>query len=104
MTLIQLSGVTKQFGATQVLKGVDLEIDQSEVVCIIGPSGSGKSTLLRCIVFLEEHDAGEIRIDGEPIGFISEERQARSAWARPGSARRGAMSAWCSSSSTCGRT
>jgi polar amino acid transport system ATP-binding protein len=69
--LIQLSGVTKRFGATQVLKGVDLEIDQSEVVCIVGPSGSGKSTLLRCMVFLEEHDAGEIRIDGEPIGFVT---------------------------------
>ena len=69
--LIQLTGVTKQFGATRVLKGVDLEIDQSEVVCIVGPSGSGKSTLLRCMVFLEEHDAGEIRIDGEPIGFVT---------------------------------
>ena len=55
---ISLKGVGKAFGETAVLHGIDLEISEGEVVCVIGPSGSGKSTLLRCIAFLEEPVSG----------------------------------------------
>ena len=66
---ISLKGVGKAFGETAVLHGIDLEISEGEVVCVIGPSGSGKSTLLRCIAFLEEPTEGLIAIYGEPLGF-----------------------------------
>jgi polar amino acid transport system ATP-binding protein len=67
--MIEMSGVGKSFGAHEVLKGVDLSVARSEVVCIIGPSGSGKSTLLRCVNFLESYDAGDVRIEGRLIGY-----------------------------------
>jgi polar amino acid transport system ATP-binding protein len=67
--MIELAKVSKRFGAHEVLRGVDLSIGRSEVVCLIGPSGSGKSTLLRCVNFLEPYDSGEIRIDGRLIGY-----------------------------------
>ena len=65
MAFLELEGVHKRFGANDVLSGVDLHVDEHEVVCLIGPSGSGKSTLLRCINALEEIDGGVIRIEGE---------------------------------------
>ena len=65
----ELAKVSKRFGAHEVLRGVDLSVRRSEVVCLIGPSGSGKSTLLRCVNFLEPYDSGEIRIDGRLIGY-----------------------------------
>ena len=68
--LIVVRGASKRFGATEVLRGVDLEIARSEVVCIIGPSGSGKSTLLRCMVFLEEYTEGEIYIEDQLLGYL----------------------------------
>ena len=61
-TMIQIQGLEKSFGALTVLKGIDLEIAEGEVVAIIGPSGTGKSTLLRCLNFLEVPDKGSIRI------------------------------------------
>ncbi|MGO4403430.1 amino acid ABC transporter ATP-binding protein [Bosea sp. RAF48] len=67
--MIEMSGVSKSFGTLEVLKAVDLTVERSEVVCLIGPSGSGKSTLLRCINMLESYTAGLIKIDGQPIGF-----------------------------------
>ena len=67
--MIELAAVSKSFGANQVLRRVDLTVERSEVVCLIGPSGSGKSTLLRCVNFLEPYDAGEVRIDGRMIGY-----------------------------------
>ena len=63
-SIIQVKGLKKNFGALQVLKGVDAAIEENEVVCIIGPSGSGKSTFLRCLNRLEEITEGEILIDG----------------------------------------
>ena len=66
---VTLRGVSKRFGALQVLHGIDLTVARSDVVCLIGPSGSGKSTLLRCINFLESYDSGEVRIDGRLIGY-----------------------------------
>ena len=65
MAFLELAGVHKHFGANHVLRGVDLHVDEHDVVCLIGPSGCGKSTLLRCINALEEIDEGAIRIDGE---------------------------------------
>ena len=73
--VIRLKGVTKSFGAHQVLRGVDLEVGRGEVVAVIGPSGSGKTTLLRCINFLEEYDGGSITIDGREVGY--DERNGR---------------------------
>jgi polar amino acid transport system ATP-binding protein len=67
--MIEMRGVCKRFGATEVLRDIALTVSRSEVVCLIGPSGSGKSTLLRCINFLEPYDAGEIRIEGRLIGY-----------------------------------
>jgi polar amino acid transport system ATP-binding protein len=67
---IEIRGVSKAFGPLEVLRGVDLTVGRSEVVCLIGPSGSGKSTLLRCVNFIESYDAGEIRIEGKLIGYL----------------------------------
>ena len=65
--MIEIKGLKKSFGDLHVLKGIDLHIDEREVVVIIGPSGSGKSTLLRCINFLEEPTGGRITVDGIPM-------------------------------------
>jgi polar amino acid transport system ATP-binding protein len=67
---VSMRGVSKSFGTLQVLRDIDLTVARSEVVCLIGPSGSGKSTLLRCINFLEPYDSGEVRIDGQLIGYV----------------------------------
>jgi polar amino acid transport system ATP-binding protein len=66
---VSMRNVAKKFGAHAVLRGIDLDVRRSEVVCLIGPSGSGKSTLLRCVNFLESYDAGEVRIEGKLIGY-----------------------------------
>ena len=60
---IVVNDVYKQFGDLEVLKGIDLEVDEGDVVCIIGPSGSGKSTLLRCVNALENATSGTITVD-----------------------------------------
>jgi ABC-type polar amino acid transport system ATPase subunit len=64
MPIVEVRDLHKQFGAQEVLKGIDLVIAEREVVVIMGPSGSGKSTLLRCLTFLEEPDRGTVTIDG----------------------------------------
>lgn len=69
-SLVEVKGLHKRFGETDVLRGIDLSIATSEVVCLIGPSGSGKSTLLRCMAALETYDHGEIRIGGEMLGYV----------------------------------
>lgn len=61
--MIKLNNIHKRFGETEVLKGIDLEIKQGEIIVIIGSSGTGKSTLLRCVNFLEHADKGQITID-----------------------------------------
>ena len=66
--MISVKDLRKVFGSVEVLKGVNLEIAEKEVVVIIGPSGSGKSTLLRCINFLEKPTSGEIIVDGMKLG------------------------------------
>ena len=64
---LHVEGLEKSFGSLAVLRGIDLEVAEHEVVCLIGASGSGKSTLLRCINLLEPIDAGRIVIEGEEI-------------------------------------
>ena len=64
---IKITGLRKSFGDLEVLKGIDLNVAEQEVVVIIGPSGSGKSTLLRCINYLEEPSGGEVVVDGIPL-------------------------------------
>jgi polar amino acid transport system ATP-binding protein len=67
--VIKLNNIHKKFGDLHVLKGIDEEISEGEVVAIIGPSGSGKSTLLRCINFLEMPTDGHIQFDGQDVGI-----------------------------------
>jgi polar amino acid transport system ATP-binding protein len=67
--MVKAERVHKRFGRLEVLKGVSLEIEPGEVVCMIGPSGSGKSTFLRCINHLEKIDAGRLWVDGELVGY-----------------------------------
>ncbi|MDI3298880.1 MAG: amino acid ABC transporter ATP-binding protein [Bacillota bacterium] len=62
--MISVRSLRKRFGSLEVLRGIDLEVAQREVIVIVGPSGSGKSTFLRCLNGLEKPSAGEIRIDG----------------------------------------
>lgn len=78
-TIVSLSKVGKSFGNLRVLKGIDLQVQRSEVVCLIGPSGSGKSTLLRSMAFLEEYDEGEIRIEGQLLGWQDTDKGRRRA-------------------------
>ncbi|MBR4092211.1 MAG: amino acid ABC transporter ATP-binding protein [Mogibacterium sp.] len=65
--MIEINGLCKSFGDHEVLKGIDQNVEEGEVLCIVGPSGSGKSTMLRCINRLEEPTGGEIYIDGELV-------------------------------------
>jgi len=65
--VIEVHNLHKNFGPLEVLKGVDLKIEQREVMCIIGPSGSGKSTFLRCLNLMEEPSEGDIFIDGKKV-------------------------------------
>jgi len=67
--MVRIRGVRKSYGSQEALRGVDLDVHQGEVVCLIGPSGSGKSTLLRCINHLDTIDAGSILVDGELVGY-----------------------------------
>jgi polar amino acid transport system ATP-binding protein len=64
MSFVELEGVHKSFGRNEVLRGIDLTVEEHEVVCLIGASGSGKSTLLRCVNLLEPVDAGRIVVGG----------------------------------------
>jgi len=67
--ILELRGLVKRFGASEVLSGIDLAVAEREVVAIIGASGSGKSTLLRCINLLEQPSAGEIMFDGAVVDY-----------------------------------
>ena len=67
MALLEVKNIKKKFGKTQVLKGIDFELEKGEVLTIIGSSGSGKTTLLRCINFLEFAEEGTIKINDEVI-------------------------------------
>ena len=65
--MISVKQLCKQFGDQEVLRGIDLEVEKGEVICVIGPSGSGKSTFLRCLNLLERPNSGHIWLDGEDL-------------------------------------
>jgi polar amino acid transport system ATP-binding protein len=67
--MVKAEAVHKNFGRLEVLRGIDLEVQPKEVMCMIGPSGSGKSTFLRCINHLEKIDGGRLSVDGELVGY-----------------------------------
>ncbi|TVQ28835.1 MAG: amino acid ABC transporter ATP-binding protein [Geminicoccaceae bacterium] len=67
--LLRAIDIHKSYDQTEVLKGIDLEVYQGQVVALIGSSGSGKTTFLRCVNLLEEYQQGEIDLDGQPIGY-----------------------------------
>ncbi len=71
-TMVKAENVHKSFGHVEVLKGIDLEVTNGEVFCLLGPSGSGKSTFLRCINHLERIDGGRLSVDGKLIGYREE--------------------------------
>ena len=73
MSILQVNNIKKNFGDTQVLKGVSFSLEQGQVVAIIGSSGSGKTTLLRCLNFLETPDEGEIWVGGQQLLSGNEE-------------------------------
>ena len=75
--IVKISNLDKFFGRLHVLKNISLDVNHSEVICIIGRSGSGKSTLLRCINFLEEPSAGEIEVEGLVVKAGSKGRERR---------------------------
>jgi polar amino acid transport system ATP-binding protein len=65
--VVEITALRKSYGANEVLKGIDLQVQSGEVIAIIGKSGSGKSTLLRCINGLETFQDGALRVDGKPL-------------------------------------
>ena len=65
--ILSVKNLYKKFGALEVLKGVNIDVNKGDVVAVIGPSGCGKSTFLRCLNLLEEPTAGEITLDGEYV-------------------------------------
>jgi polar amino acid transport system ATP-binding protein len=67
--MVRAEGVHKSFGRLEVLKGIDLEVQPGQVMCILGPSGSGKTTFIRCINHLEKINAGRLWVDGELVGY-----------------------------------
>jgi polar amino acid transport system ATP-binding protein len=69
MALVEIRDVHKRLGGVEVLKGISLDVEAGQVVCVLGASGSGKTTLLRCINHLEKLDRGVIRVDGEMVGY-----------------------------------
>jgi polar amino acid transport system ATP-binding protein len=66
---MRAEGVCKSYGRVEVLQGIDLEVAQGEVTCLVGPSGSGKTTFLRCINHLERINAGRLSVNGELVGY-----------------------------------
>ena len=78
MAILEVKDIKKNFGKTEVLKGVSFSLNEGEVLSIIGSSGSGKTTLLRCINFLETADSGKITVDGDVI-FDGEDKTKKNA-------------------------
>ncbi len=80
MAFLEVENIYKNFGKTEVLKGIDFSLEKGEVLAIIGSSGSGKTTLLRCMNFLEQPDEGRITVNGEVLfesGMVFSDKEAR---------------------------
>jgi len=75
--LIRATGLRKRFGATEALRGVDLDVHRGEVLAVMGPSGSGKSTLIHCLAGVLAPDEGTVVIDGIDVTALSADRRAR---------------------------
>ncbi|MCV6587504.1 MAG: amino acid ABC transporter ATP-binding protein [Marinobacterium sp.] len=73
--MIRIQNLVKKFNGQAVLNGIDLDINEGEIIVIIGPSGTGKSTLLRCINFLEQPDSGQISIDTDKVDALAASRK-----------------------------
>jgi ABC-type Fe3+/spermidine/putrescine transport system ATPase subunit len=70
MALLTVSGITKSFSGTPVLQDVSFRVDEGDILCLLGPSGCGKTTLLRIVAGLETADAGQVALEGRPLGEI----------------------------------
>lgn len=79
MAYLEITGFNKNFGQTEVLKGIDLTVEKGQVVSVIGSSGSGKTTLLRCINFLEKPDSGVMRLNGGTLFDAADKKEEREA-------------------------
>ena len=75
--MITVKNITKSFGDLQVLKGIDMEIDQGEIVSIVGPSGAGKTTFLQILGTLDRPDSGTIIYDGSEVNLFKEKQLSR---------------------------
>jgi len=69
--MLEVIGLKKSFGDTEVLKNIDFKVDKGEVIAVIGPSGSGKTTLLRCISFLNDSDSGIMKLDNKEYDMVT---------------------------------
>ena len=74
-TILELKGLTKQFGETDVLKGIDIKVAKGEFITLLGSSGCGKTTTLRIIAGLEEPDEGQVILNGQDITQTPPERR-----------------------------
>ncbi len=101
--MVKADRVCKNFGALEVLKGVSLEIDPGQVLCLVGPSGSGKSTFLRCINHLEQVNAGRLYVDGDLVGYSEKNGKLYELHPRAAAKQRRDIG-WCFSTSICSRT
>jgi ABC-type Fe3+/spermidine/putrescine transport system ATPase subunit len=75
MALLQVSGISKSFAGTPVLRDVSFKVDEGDVICLLGPSGCGKTTLLRIVAGLETADLGQVTLDGRPLDQVPVHRR-----------------------------
>jgi ABC-type polar amino acid transport system ATPase subunit len=71
MALMEVKGLVKRFGTSEILKGIDLTVEKGDVIAVLGPSGSGKTTLLRCLNFLEKAQGGTLDFEGKQYDMAS---------------------------------
>jgi polar amino acid transport system ATP-binding protein len=76
-SIIRVQNLHKWFGGLHILRGIDLQVNAGEKICVMGPSGSGKSTFLRCLNFLEEPSKGMVFLDDIPVGYIEDTNGTR---------------------------
>ncbi len=88
---LKVAGLRKSFGENEVLKGIDFQVERSQTHVILGKSGSGKSVFLKCIVGLEEHDSGDVYIDGLPVSVAEDISRYRIGFVFQSSALLGSM-------------